>query len=335
MFRLDKEPQFSTSMFLSSPDDISPTDNRPVKGLGNHRKAMAILGESDSNSQSKQSPPQPQNRTISTAVAPWETHAAPSNTKSIAPWDTQVPSSIKNVAPWDDDPQAQLGGVRPFGQPHFNESENVGQPSTSVRPSTGRIGTTDSPELEPFDARRPSVASATTVSSQGSKSSSTGARFQKSLKSFFGDDLQSDSRRASQTNLSEQERNGKDAGQTKTRNDSIKTQNTIQEASRPQTPVPSRDVTPWSFQQFSDVSRYGDAPVHEEPLEGSATPSSNGSAPAPSPAPAAERHHRGLLHRHTRSKEEAPRNPSLAPTSNPQRPMTSRESSGTNGPLVS
>src|ERR1700744_1698710 len=129
-------------MFPSSPDEISPTDNRPVKGLGNHRKAMAILGESDSNSQSKQSPPQPQNRTNSTVVAPWDTHAAPSNTKSIAPWDTQVPSSMKNVAPWDDDPQAQLGGVRPFGQPHFNESENVGQPSTSVRPSTGRLGTT-------------------------------------------------------------------------------------------------------------------------------------------------------------------------------------------------
>jgi len=335
LFRLDKEPQLSTSMFLPSLDDISPTDNRPIKGLGNHRKAMAILGGSDSNFQSRQSQPQPQNRTNSTAITPWDAHAAPSNTKSIAPWDTQVPSSMKSVAPWDDDPQAQLGGVRPFGQPHFNESENVGQPSTSVRPSAGKLGTTDSPELEPFDARRPSVASATTVSSQGSKNSSTGARFQKSLKSFFGDDLQSDSRRASQTNLSEQERNGKDAGQTKLRNDSIKTQNTIQEASRPQTPVPSRDVTPWSFQQFSDVSRYGDAPVHEEPLEGSATPSSNGSAPAPSPAPAAERHHRGLLHRHTRSKEEAPRNPPLAPTSHPQRPVTSRESSGTNGPLVS
>src|SRR5271156_6834437 len=129
LFRLDKEPQFSTSMFLSSPDDISPTDTRPIKGLGSHRKAMAILGGIDSNSQSRQSPPQPQNRTNSTAVAPW---------------DTQVPSSTKSVAPWDDDPQGQLGGVRPFGQPHFNESENVGQPSTSVRPNTGKLGTTDS-----------------------------------------------------------------------------------------------------------------------------------------------------------------------------------------------
>jgi adenylate cyclase len=305
-------------MFVSSHDDISPSDSRPVKGLGNDRKAMAILGRSDSNSQPRQSPPQAQNRHNSTAIAPWETQAAPSNPKSIAPW--------------DDDPQAQLGGVRPFGQAHFNESENVGQPSTSVRLSTGKPGTTDSPDLESFDVRRPSVASATTVSSQGSKSSSTGARFPKSLRSFFGDDPQSDSRKASQTNLSEQERNG---GQAKSRNDSVKTQNTIQEAPRPQTPVPSRDVTPWSFQQFSDVSRYGDAPVHEEPLEGSGTPNSNGSAPVPSPAPAfaAERHHRGLLHRHTRSKEETPRNPSLAPTSHPERPMTSRDSSGTYGSL--
>jgi adenylate cyclase len=206
-------------MFLSSVDDISPTDNRPIKGLGSHRKVMAILGESDSNPQSQQSPSQPQNRNNSTAIAPWDTQAPSSNTKSIAPWDTQVPSSIKSVAPWDDDPQAQLGGVRPFGQPHFNESENVGQPSTSVRSGSGKLGTTDSPDLEPFDARRPSVASATTVSSQGSKSSSTGARFQKSLKSFFGDDPQSDSRKASQTNLPEQERNG---SQTKIRNDLVR-----------------------------------------------------------------------------------------------------------------
>jgi adenylate cyclase len=319
-------------MFLSSADDISPTDSRSPKGFGNHRKAMAVLGGSDSNHQSKQSPPQSQNRTNSTAIAPWDTQAAPSNTKAIAPWDTQAPSSNKAVTPWDDDPQAQLGGVRPFGQSHFNEVEPIGQPSPSARPSTGKLGTADSPDLEPFDARRPSVASATTVSSQGSKSSSTGARFQKSLKSFFGDDPQSDSRKASQTNLPEQERNGKDMAQTKARNDSVKTQNTIQEAPRPQTPVPSRDVTPWSFQEFSDVSRYGDAPVHEEPLEGSGTANSNGSAPAP--APAAEKHHRSLLHRHTRSKEEAPKNPSLAPTSNLQRPMTSRDSSRSNVPLV-
>ena len=301
-------------MFLSSTDEVSPTANRTPKGFGNHRKAMAILGGSDSKSESRQPPPQSQNRANSTVIAPWDTQAASSN---------------KVIAPWDDDPQAQLGSIRPFGQSYFNEVDQSGQPLPSVRPSTSKLGTTDSPDLEPFDARRPSIASATTVSSQGSKSSSTGARFQKSLKSFFGDDPQSDSRKGSQTNLTEQERNGKDMGQNKVRNDSAKTQNTIQEAPRPQTPLPSRDVTPWSFQEFSDVSRYGDAPVHEEPLDESGIPSSNGSTPAP--APVMEKHHRGLLHRHTRSKEEAPRNP---PTSNPQRPVTSRDSSRSNIPLV-
>ena len=179
---------------------------------------------------------------------------------SIAPWESQPPSSNKAIAPWDSepDPQAQIGGVRPFGQSYFNDNstEHVGQPSPSVRPGTGSgiTGTADSPDIEAFDARRPSVASATTVSSQGSKSSSSGARFQKSLKSFFGDDPQAESRKGSMTNLPEQERNGKEIPQPKGgRSDSTKTQNAVQDVPRPQTPAPapSRDVTPWSYQQFS------------------------------------------------------------------------------------
>lgn len=237
----EKEPQFSTSMFLSSPDNVSPTSIAST-GFGNHRKAMAVLGANDAKSQSRQPPIQ--NRANST----------------IAPWETQPPSSNKVIAPWDSnpDPQSQIGGVRPFGQSHFNDlsTEHVGHPSPSIRPNSGVTGTTESPPLDAFDARRPSVASATTVSSQGSKSSSTGARFQKSLKSFFGDDPQADSRKGSQINLPEQERNGKDLGPVKTRNDSVKTQHTIQEA-RPTTPAPgpapapSKEVTPWSFQEFS------------------------------------------------------------------------------------
>jgi len=232
LYRFDNEPQFATSVFLSSTDDISSTDHRIPKGFGNHRKAMAVLGGDDSNSLPRQSPSQSQSRTNSTAIAPWDTSSLSSN------------NNTKSIAPWVDDPQGQLGGIRPFGQSHFNESEPTGHFSPSLRSNMGKVGISDSPDLEDFDARRPSVASATTVSSQGSKSSSTGTRFQKSLKSFFGGDPQSDSRKASQTNLTEQERNGKDMGLAKTRNDSVKTQNTIQEAPRPQTPVPSRDVTP-------------------------------------------------------------------------------------------
>lgn len=225
-------------MFLSSPDDVSPSSNitsSPSSSFGNHRKAMAVLGGSDL----KARPIPSQNRANIPLIAPWESQPPPSN-NTIAPWETEP------------DPQAQIGGVRPFGQSYFNDSsaEHVGQSSPSLRPGSGAP---ESPDLEPFDARRPSVASATTVSSQGSKSSSTGARFQKSLKSFFGDDPQADSRKGSQTNLTEQERNGKDIPPTKARNDSIKTQTTIPETPRPQTPVPapSRDVTPWSYQEFS------------------------------------------------------------------------------------
>ena len=305
--RFDKEPQFSTSMFLSS-DEISPTSHQiPSQSFGNHRKAMP-----SSNTPSRSPSQQNRNNVASNAaIAPWE--QPPPNAKDIAPWES---------AP---DPQAQIGGTRPFGQSYFNQSaEQVGQPSPGLRPGTAKTGTTESPDPDSLDARRPSVASATTVSSQGSKSSGTGGKFKKSLTNFFGDDPQNDSRKASLSNLPE---HGV-LPAAKTRTDSTKTQNTITDIPRPQTPVPSADVTPWSYQEFTDVSKYGDAPVRDAPLEG-ASLKKNGQ----SLEPASEKHHRSLLHRHTRSKEEPPRS-QPAPTSAPKRPMTSRESSSTHVPLT-
>src|SRR5271168_5402206 len=226
LHRFDKEPQFSTSMFRS--DDVTSPDQKASRGLGPQRKAMAVLGGSDSNTSPRNPPSKPRN-----------------NSTSIAPWDTSSPPSSNMVAPWDD-PQAQIGGSRPFGQSYFNESsEEVGNLPAPARPGTGRTGHSESPDYNENDIRRPSVASATTVSSQGSKTSTGGSRFQKSLKSFFGDDPQSESK----SSLQDYEQNG----QSKVRHESVDTQNTIEAAPKAQDPIPSSDVTPWSYQEFSDV----------------------------------------------------------------------------------
>lgn len=68
-------------------------------------------------------------------------------------------------------------------------SEHEASPaSATFRPGTGRTYTSEPVDLDyNGDDRRPSVASATTVSSQGSKSS-TSARFRKRLQGFFGDE---------------------------------------------------------------------------------------------------------------------------------------------------
>lgn len=100
------------------------------------------------------------------------------------------------------------------------------------------------------DDRRPSVASATTVSSTGSKSS---RGFHKRLPNFFGEDFPQDGRQNSDTSLSTPY--AMDATRTRNRGNSL--HNTIGSHhsrpasptnSRPRTPQPSSEVTPWEFQ---------------------------------------------------------------------------------------
>ena len=234
---------------------------------------------------------------------------------SVAPWDE--PSSDSDaIAPWDKDPQSQIAGISPFGPDATNGPDRAAQASFAGRPATSRTAT-DSPDYD--GDRRPSVVSATSVSSSNSKASGARPGFHKSLKGFFGDDPQTDSRKGSQVNIPEQGQNGS----LKARNDSSATEKAVND-DRPHTPLPSSEVTPWAYQNFEDVSNFGAAPVRPELLPSNishpvqASSSSNGSA----------QHKRGLLHRHTRSKEEPPK--TLTPATQPQRPTTSRESSSTN-----
>lgn len=112
----------------------------------------------------------------------------------------------------------------------------------------------------PRDDRRPSVASAMTVSSSGSKSSFSRG-FHKKLQNVFGEDFPGDGRQNSDTSL-----NAARSHITETqslhapRNRGNSLNNTFSSrgyssrptsptSSRPRTPQPSSEVTPWEFQE--------------------------------------------------------------------------------------
>lgn len=262
---------------------------------------MAIIGSS-----SPSNPPSRQTTAHQQATA-----------ADIAPWASRPPNDV-DIAPWERDPQAQIGGVRPFNQPHFNDSPaGRDEQEWPMRPDTARTTLSDSLDFE-GDARRPSIASATTVSSTGSRGSAVNGRYHKSLNRFFGEDP-TDSRQGSTANLSpEQDTQGPLTEKPSQRSNSVQTQNTLDDRPKTPAPPPSSDVTPWAYQNFEDVSNFGSAPIRQEQLSDSLQPGSSASSS----------YRRGLLHRHTKSKEDAPKG-LQPPTSVPKRPSTSRESSTT------
>lgn len=215
-------------MYLNSSPEISPTNQKTVSGFGNHRKALAVLGAEDSTIPSISRNP-PSAATPNNPIAPWVSSGPPSTT---------------------------------FPNNFFNESsEHLGQLSPSFRPGTGRTAASDSPDLGyEGNERRPSVASATTISSQGSKSSNSG-RFHKKLQGFFGEDYPgSESKQASDSSLPAQTQNAgsRDQSKHRDRNNSVNASTpsmaekpSSPSTSRPRTPLPSSDVTPWMYQDFN------------------------------------------------------------------------------------
>lgn len=112
--------------------------------------------------------------------------------------------------------------------------------------------------------RRPSMASATTVSSQNSvpisRASTSRGNPNKRLGAFFGDDGL-DSARSSDTGVITTGRDPSASSQSrKARHNSVQTNNTdgrtsSPSSSRPRSPLPSSDVTPWLFQDFKVSAR--------------------------------------------------------------------------------
>lgn len=140
-----------------------------------------------------------------------------------------------------------------------------GENSPSLQSNTGRTYSSNSPDFNEYESgtRRPSVASAATVSSQGSKSGSN--RFQKQLQGIFGDENSSSEAPAQRNTPGRLPGRGPRTNSTsRGRKGSAQSVNQIDRASspnpsRPLTPLPSSDVTPWEYQNFkvnSDCSQF-------------------------------------------------------------------------------
>ncbi|PGH13020.1 hypothetical protein AJ80_06504 [Polytolypa hystricis UAMH7299] len=229
--------------YLRSPSpDISPTDVRNNSaGFGNHRKALAVLGAGG------------MQKPIPSRIPP---------SKSAANSSRLYPSQSSTSSPML--PNSAQGTF-------FNDSSEF-ETSPAFRPTGSRTNPANSPDLGfEDDRRRPSIASATTVSSNGSKSSRSGSRFHKRLQGFFGDEYNKFDvpmeRTQSQRTPSI---NSRAASSARERNNSLNSLQPLERTaspSRPLTPLPSSDVTPWMYQRFNDIPHYGDAPIRPAPTD--------------------------------------------------------------------
>jgi adenylate cyclase len=266
--------------------------------------------------------PPPKHNSIS-AIAPWETpgptepdrnrREAGSTDSQSGRQSFQAPRKTSNAgAPipsnWRNGTVMQSGSI--FSSFYDDSSEEAAQRSPGLRPGSSQedIYTGD---------RRPSVASATTISSIGSKSS-VGRGFHKKLNTFFGDEfpgLEAVSRQNSESSLppnalanapgSSSSNNNGNLSLPRGRNNS--TASTLQAlnsqssrsrptspsslVARPRTPHAS-EVTPWEFQDDD-----------EPPLP----PPPNDKGAAPKNAKHHHHHHHRLHfpgHRHTKSKDD-------------------------------
>ncbi|KAI9775715.1 MAG: cysteinyl-tRNA synthetase [Geoglossum umbratile] len=156
-----------------------------------------------------------------------------------------------------------------------DSSDSTVQLSPSFRPGSGRSGLSDSPEGPFFgDERRPSVASVTTSASSTGSKSSVGRSFHKKLHGFFGEEfpMRDYGHNSSETSLPVHGSTGKEhMPRSNHRNNSTPgfTANSAVPrpstpgGSRPRTPVPSSDVVPFLYQDYSDIPQFGDAPVRQ------------------------------------------------------------------------
>ena len=186
-----------------------------------------------------------------------DANKGPAPSVSKRPPSAEPPNS--DIAPWMNESLPAISTHGLTSGNFFNDAHSKLQTSPSFRPDTGRTGDSESPDTLTFgDERRPSMASATTVSSQNSvsKASTNRSNTHKKIAGFFTDDGRQSSRSSDTSIPSTLQRE-----QSSSRHNSIPISQTDSRAptsptnSRPRTPLPSSEVTPWLFQDFK-VSSY-------------------------------------------------------------------------------
>lgn len=232
LYRFDAEPAVSPGSFptksqpSASRADIAPWDDpgvSPMEQAGDRNRTEFPLHHG-----STSTPAIKRHGPTSSAIPSW------ANSKQDG---RHMPSSV-------------FGGY--FG----DSSDNLGQVSPGYAPTGGMSFQGDGED------RRPSIASATTVSSQGSKGS-VGGKFSKKLQGFFGEDILNDpsgrygySRQNSETSSLQNGIPAFQSGGPRNRNNSMndamlrESRAPSPGSSRPRSPAPgpSSEVTPWVFQ---------------------------------------------------------------------------------------
>ncbi|KAK8048574.1 adenylate cyclase [Apiospora phragmitis] len=263
--------------------------------------------------------------------------------------------TLNGISPWLSMPGNGAATSNPptgfFGTTFYNDSSDAlstaSQLSPAFRQGPGGIGgaispRTTNPSQTPgassyelpegafSDDRRPSVASTTTASSQGSKASGTRGGLRK-LQGFFGEEFPG--RDGSETSLPNNATSSKDGQRSysfnrphRERNYSNATDNTRDaspSSSRPRTPVPSSDVVPFLYQEANDIAKYGEAPVRDMlagPDKERYADNTAGQIPPKTSSSSRSGHsivHLPGHHRHNKSNEDA----------NSLRPVNSRDDS--------
>lgn len=226
-------------------------DNRRMSDLTNYRRDLAVLDPSGGRvPQIQRDSPTP----------------GSNSQPSIAPWISTNGNNpgYSNTFYYENDSSDNVSYGSQLSPAYRTASSSRGAPHTG----------NDSPDVPyPYftDDRRPSVASTTTASSQGSKNSASRGGLKK-LQGFFGEEFPG--RDGSESSLPTFSSQGKDQRSysfnnrpRRERNHSNATDHTREASpssiSRPRTPVPSSDVVPFLYQELNDIAKYGEAPVRE------------------------------------------------------------------------
>ncbi|KAI0102228.1 protein phosphatase 2C [Nemania sp. FL0031] len=220
-----------------------------MSDLANYRRDLAVLEPSGGRLPQIHRDPPANSPNVPQNITSWmSANGAPGATASPTTFTSFYNDSSDNLStPSQLSPAFRLGPHRPL--PNANN---------------------DSPDIAYYDdTRRPSLASITTASSQGSKNSS-GRGGLKKLQGFFGEEFPG--RDGSETSLppgpplAKEQRSYSFGRPRRGRNDSNATDHTREPSptsSRPRTPIPSSDVVPFLYQEVDDIAKYGEAPVRD------------------------------------------------------------------------